>query len=158
ESEDAGFAKKYIDTLAVRNRRARGEPVLGLVASVRLLGQVSGHVAGPEDFAGRPIHTDEVALEVVHVATVRIGHTVAAVAGDKDLLADDDRAGAPRSGQLPLPNHVLRIAPGCRQPFVWGDAKAAGATELKPISSIGGPDEHGEADNEQRQRFRFHDS
>src|SRR5262249_9632881 len=67
-------------------------------------------------------------------------------------------AGAPRSGQLPLPNHVLRIAPGCRQPFVWGDAKAAGATELKPISSIGGPDEHGEADNEQRQRFRFHDS
>src|SRR5262245_12673579 len=97
------------------------------------------YVARPKAFTGNPTQAEEVAFEILDVAGVLPVGTVAAVAGQEDLVADNYGAGRTGSRQLGFPDGVLVIAPGLGQVLVRGDAEPARPPELQPVGGVDGP-------------------
>jgi hypothetical protein len=99
----------------------------------------SGRSAGtgrvPEQFARRAVEADEVALQIVKARAASGGD--AGVAGEKDFVAEDNRAGGAGAGQVGFPRQAFGVAPFERRAFGVADTGAAGAAKLRPVGSAG---------------------
>src|SRR5262249_5663630 len=69
---------------------------------------------------------------------------VARATGDVDAPAGDHRVGQAAPRQLGLPAQALGVGPLLRQAGLFGDARAAGATELGPVARRRPPGDGGE--------------
>ena len=99
--EDAGLAEEHVDSLALDDRRAGGVTVEPQEAAVLRLRQLGLDRLVPDDRPLRAVHAQQVALEVLLLLPLLAGSAVAAVTGDEDAVADDDRdAPAPGSAVL----------------------------------------------------------
>ncbi len=89
----ASISHEKEHAFAIRDRRARCVAVRGDVGSGEgLVRQIRRNLVIPKNLAGLSIEAQGVALQVLHVARILHIDAVAAVAGEEDLAAADDRA------------------------------------------------------------------
>src|ERR1043165_2994640 len=77
------------------------------------------------------------AFEIFLLTRFFLVDAVAAVAGNEDLVANDNRATTSGTGQGDFPGDIVISAPGDRRVLVGRDAESAGAPELQPVSRDG---------------------
>src|SRR5262249_5912723 len=135
ETVDPRLAEEGVETFAVAGERARAVAVLGVVAPlVPGFGQHRLEVPGPEDGARAALDAHQVAHQPVHVALVLL-LAVAGVTGQVNALAQHDRAGGARPGELRPPDDVLVGGPGRGQPGFAAAARAPRPPELQPVGA-----------------------
>ena len=132
ERQDAGFAKKRIDSLAVGHGRVGCVAVA--LANLRLLRHRRRHFRIPEDLARAAIETDQVPFELLDLARRLAGHAEAAVARYENSLAQNDRARRARTRQANLPRDVAFIVPTARNTLLGTRSLSGRSAKLQPIA------------------------
>src|SRR5262249_34146041 len=127
ERAHAVAAKLDVEPLAVADRRAGGEPVLEQSSRVVHFGQGRRIAVLPEQLAGGAIETQDVSNDLLGLLPGETGH--------QDALADDNRTGRTRAGQLHLPGKVVLGPPLDRRLARAADAVAVGPTKTRPVFS-----------------------
>ena len=85
----------------------------------------------PECFARVAVDTHQVPFEIFDFALI-VTHSMAGIAGHKNLISDHNRAGNPSTRKLQFPLQVFVFAKLCRS-IAFSDSRAIGASKSKPI-------------------------
>ena len=130
ERKHPGLPKEHIDLLSVRHRCARGIPVV--LPDSLLFGQFRGDHDIPLQLTRDTIETKQMPFEGIHVPAPNAG-AEAGVAGEKNMITENDGTRRPGTGQVGLPDDAVGIAPLKRRPFGVPNSRTAGTVKLRPI-------------------------
>src|SRR5262245_20828899 len=109
--------------------------MVGAFALIVMLRELGFEGFLPQLFARAAVEAEQMAAEILLVPFIWL-EAVTRVARDEHAVANDDRAGGARTGEVHLPGNVVARSPFHRQVFLVADSEAAGAAKLDPVTGI----------------------